>query len=437
MAERIAIIGGSAAGVSALLTLKKRLPQAELVLVSKEPEPFYSRCLLSYFLSGDIPRERLFIWDDLLKNLDFKLKNSVQVLKVDAKNQRLVLSDGSKLGYDYLLVASGSRAKVPEVKGGNKLGVFTFRNLEDSQEMLRLLPEVKGVCILGGGAIGMRLAYAFLKQQKQVYLVVKSPHILVKAADTESARLIEKFLEEKGLKILTGREVVEIVGKEKVQGVVLDEGSKLDVEMVVFAKGVIPNREMLEGEVEIEDGIMVDDKLRSSNPRIYAAGDVAQAKDVVTGKPAINAIWPNAVEQGILVGEILSGEERKYAGSISMNSLNLFGLAFISIGMVKARPGLEEYRYEDNASYRKLVFEGDRLLGVILLSDIREAGVYKLLISRRINLGSCKRFLIENRVDYAKILDLVNENRDKFPEREFQETLRSLAEVKSKKLNLK
>lgn len=427
------IIGSSAAGISAIEAIREIDGQGKITVVSDEREPLYSRCLLSYLLAGKISEEKVFIRDKNFFEVN-KVKAILgeKVLKVHPGQKEAALESGKKLGYDCLFIGTGAQPKMEKVKGVEKKGVFGFRTLDDTLAMLKIMPEVKNAIILGGGLIGLRAAYALKIRGLQVKVVIKSDHLLSQVIDSGAAAIIEERLRENGLEVLKGLEAREILGKEKVEAVGLSSGEELPAQLVIIGKGVSPNIELVkETKVKTEWGILVNEKLKTSCPDIYAAGDVAQTEDIISGASAINAIWPCAVEQGRVAGWNMAGRDEIYPGSIAMNSVDFFGLPVIAVGLVRIKDssGFEEVIRRPHTKdfgmgvYQKYVFKADRLAGVILVGDIRNAGVLGLVMRKKLDITDLKKDITEGKLDYARLLDRIKEEKDKFPEKEFQDTI--------------
>jgi NAD(P)H-nitrite reductase large subunit len=175
--------------------------------------------------------------------------------------------------------------------------------------------------------------------------------------------------------------------------------------------------------IKVEEGIVVDESLRTSAEDIYAAGDVAQAKDLLTGESGVNAVWPVAVGEGKVAGSCMAGERTAYDGSMASNSVEFFGLPVISMGITRPKEGFEELIHEDTANhiYKKVVLKGDRAVGMIFVGDIKSAGVIGALIRSRIDVSPVKGLLLEENFDFAKIAGLVKDSRDRFKAEEFKE----------------
>lgn len=421
------IIGGSAAGVAACETIRKHDKKTDITIISDERTPLYSRCLLTYLIAGAIDESKLYFKsEDFYKINKIKTYLGKKAVSIDAKGKTVTLEDKVKVAYDKLLIATGASPKLVDAPGADKKGVFTVRKIDDARAIIGFLDKVKSVAVLGGGLIGMRDAYALRQREKEVTVIVKSPQILSQMIDSEAAGIIAGVLEKNGIKIMRGAAVKEITGNAAVEGVLLDNGESLDCQLVIIGKGVKPNTELAAScGIKVNDGISVDEYLMTSDENIYASGDVAETYDVARGDKRINALWPCAVEQGEIAGLNMLGRKTVYDGSLSMNSVDFFGLGCISMGITKPK---KEDEYEvvsrvGNNLYKKFVLKGPNVVGMVLVGDIGPAGVISKLIKNRINVSRIKDKLLDDGFDYAKVLPLVKAYPEKFKEEEYKDTV--------------
>jgi NAD(P)H-nitrite reductase large subunit len=418
------IIGNSAAGIACIEAIRSRDKKSGITVVSEEDYKIYSRCLLSYFLAGAIPEKGLIYRPD-----SFYKKNGVEAL-IGTRCERVLADEkaielgGRKIKFDRLLIATGASPKFPAINGIDKKGVFGLRKISDAKNILKSLKAVKTVAILGGGLIGLKSAYGLSTHGKDIRVIVKSNQVLSQILDKHAAAIFQEWIAKKGITVMTGLEAKEILGKDAVKAVALDDGRTLDCEMVVVGKGVEPNGALAkDAGIKVEEGIVVDESLRTSAEDIYAAGDVAQAKDLLTGESGVNAVWPVAVGEGKVAGSCMAGERTAYDGSMASNSVEFFGLPVISMGITRPKEGFEELIHEDTANhiYKKVVLKGDRAVGMIFVGDIKSAGVIGALIRSRIDVSPVKGLLLEENFDFAKIAGLVKDSRDRFKAEEFKE----------------
>lgn len=421
------IIGGSAAGVTCAETLRKHDKKSEIAVISEEIFPLYSRCLLTYLLAGSIDEDKLYFKaQNFYRDNNIKFYWCKRVVSIDRKQKKVSLKDKTQISYDKLILATGASPKLVDVPGIDKKGVFTVRKIDDARSIMKMLDRVEKVAVLGGGLIGLRDAYALSQRQKEITVVVKSPQVLSQMVDIQAAGIIASVLEKNGIKIMTGVAAKEITGKEFVEGILLDNGEKLECQMVIIGKGVKANTELASScGLKVEDGIVVDEFLRTSDENIFAAGDCAQTYDIARESNRINALWPCAVEQGEIGALNMLGKKRAYEGSLSMNSVDFFGLGSISMGITKPK---KEQDYEiisqmKDDIYKKFVLKENRIVGMVLVGDIRVAGIINALIKNKIDVSSIKHLLLEDTFDYAKIMPLVAKFQDKFVQEEYRDTV--------------
>lgn len=408
--KHLLIIGNSAAGISCAENIRKKDTQIKITILSKEDYTAYNRCLISYYLSGDVKEDKLvYRAKDFYKNNNIELLLNKKVIRVDAKKNQVVLEDKTRLEYDLLLLACGSSPKFPEIKGIHKKGIFGFRTISDAKGMLELLPLTQTACVLGGGLIGLKAAYGLKKRKIEVKVIVKSPQVLSQILDKESAEMFKRRLVENGIEIVSGSEAQEIIGEGDCKAVKLDSGKVIASSMVVVGKGVKPNIELVEDSgIKFEEGILVDEYMRTNISNIYAAGDIAQSYDPLLEKTVVNALWPNAIEQGLIAAGSISGENKKYPGSIGMNSIEFFGLPVISFGITKTPDGFEEIAFKDIRQdiYRKIILKNNVIKGAIFVKKIENIGILLKLARLKVDVSSIKEALLRPDFNFSLTKDL-------------------------------
>jgi NAD(P)H-nitrite reductase large subunit len=424
---RYIIIGGSAAGISAVEAIRSVDRTSPIELFSSEGTPFYSRVLLSYYIAGAITREELHF-----RPVEFFSENRVtahlgqRVERVLPESKSVRTEDGKEHPFDQLLIATGSSPKTLDIPGKDKKGVIVIRYIEHAQEIVNRLGEIKTACVLGGGLIGLRTGYALSVRGVKVKIIVKSSHVLSQMLDRESAEMIQATMREHGVDIRTGRDAVEIVGKESVEGIILDNGERINCQLVVIGKGVQPNVDFVSStQIKVNEGIVADETMRTNLPDIYVAGDVAETYDLSTGKMGVNAIWPCAFEQGRVAGLNMAGQETKYGGSFRMNSLDFYGLPVISMGITRLDGNeFQQVQRKTKNTYRKLVLKDGRIVGAILVGQVQKAGILTTLLKRRINVSDDIPLLMSHKLNFADLLPLMKKNRERFTEIEYRELSR-------------
>jgi nitrite reductase (NADH) large subunit len=421
---RYVVIGGSAAGISAVEAIRSKDRTSPIELFSSEGTPFYSRVLLSYYIAGAITKEELHF-----RPLEFFSENRVtahlgqRVEEVLPESKSIRMEDGRVYPFDRLLIATGSSPKILDIPGKDKKGVVVIRNIDHAQEIVNRLEEIKTACVLGGGLIGLRTGYALSVRGVKVKIIVKSSHVLSQMLDRDAAEMIEGTMREHGIDIRTGRDAVEIVGKESVEGIILDDGERINCQLVVIGKGVQPNVDFISStQIKVNEGIVADETMRTNLPDIYVAGDVAETFDLSTGRMGVNAIWPCAFEQGRVAGLNMAGKEAKYGGSFRMNSLDFYGLPVISMGITRIDGNeFQQFQRKTKSTYRKLVLRDGRIVGAILVGQVQKAGILTALLKKRVNVSDVIPLLMSDRLNFAELLPFTKQNRDRFTEVEYRE----------------
>ncbi|MFH1423159.1 MAG: FAD-dependent oxidoreductase [Planctomycetota bacterium] len=406
---RILIAGNSAAGVSCAKTVRRLKPEAEVTIVSDEAVPYYSRCLLSYYLSGEITKNQMIIHDrKWYSDNRIELVTNDKVVEINPQKCKALLKNDKKINYDAFVLATGSSAVLIPIQGIDTAGVFSLRNLEHAEKIQHFLRNYhpRKAVILGAGFIGLKAAYALRVRGLEVTVVEKLPQIMPKMLDKKGSGIVSSFLAKHGIKIKIDTSIAEIISQNKrISSIKLSNNKKLPCDILIVAVGVKPNTESLHDSdiIDAKKGIYTNQYMKTSFKNIYACGDVAVTKDIVSEEYTINALWFNAVQQGRIAGYNIMGEERKYKGSLAANAVDFYGFPVIAVGSVDIKDNCEilaRYNARERI-YKKLVVKNERLVGALFIGNVEEAGVYTTLIrNRNIISGSYKENIIENPWNY-------------------------------------
>ncbi len=400
---RYVIIGNSAAAVGGVEGIRRIDPEGEITLVSKEPYPVYSRPLISYFLAGQVDARHMgYRPSSFYRDYGVAALLGEEAETVDTEKSEVVLMDGQRIPYDRLLIATGGVPFVPPIKGVESRGVTTFTTYDDAKNLKRLVRGIKRVVILGGGLIGIKAMEGLQTHGVDITVVELMDRVLGLVLDKTASGILEKELQKEGVHLAKETTVREIVpdSEGKVSGVVLENGQALEADHVIIAIGVRPNLRVVEGTpIETNRGILVDDAMQTNIPNVYAAGDVAEAVDLLNGGRRVIPILPNAYRQGSVAGISMAGGEASYLGGLVMNSVEVGGIPAISAGIMNPPDGkgFEVKRFLDRKAhiYRKMVIRENRLVGFILIGAIDRAGIYTGLIRERIDVRPFKRRLLK------------------------------------------
>ena len=264
--------------------------------------------------------------------------------------------------------------------------------------------EAENIVVLGAGLIGLQCVDGLLHMGKKATVVELADTILPMALDRKASTIIKEALEKDGVKFYLGNTITKIEHENgKIKGVVLKSGDKLPADLLVVAVGVRPRTDLVvESKMEIDRGIVVNELMETSIPDVYAAGDVAQAKEIITGIKMVIPIIPVAYSHGKYAGYNMAGKERVFPGGLSMNSLQFSNIPVISYGFIKPPEGAEELTYfdPDRLIYKRLLIQDNRLVGALFLRAIDRVGIYRYLIERKLDVSSFKKHLLNEDFDY-------------------------------------
>jgi len=398
------IIGNSAAAIGAIEAIRRHDPENPITVVADEPHHVYSRPLISYLLGGMVDEGRMdYRPRDFYTRQRVETMLGVRVTQVNPTTQSLMLADGRTLSYDRLLIATGGRPFVPPTPGVELEGVFTFTSLDDARRIARYIEQyqARSALIVGGGLIGLKTAEALMARAMRVVIVELADRILSMTFDHTASKLAESFLRRAGADVRTGLTIKEIVAREGHVGhAILQSDERVECDLVVFAIGVRPNVGLIppEAGIRINRGIVVNRRMQTSVPTIYAAGDCAEGYDMLLGENRPIAIWPNAYRQGYVAGCNMAGVEREDEGGLPMNAVEVCGVPTISVGLAGLPNGngyevMERYDRETSA-YRRLVLLDNRLVGATCIGNVDRAGIYTGLIRDHINIAPFKNHLL-------------------------------------------
>lgn len=383
----IVIIGNSIASVSAIREIRKWDSKSSITVVTRESldlkAPYYSPVVLPYYIEGKLSKENLFsIREDFYKMMGVDLKLGERVVSVDPKG-KIVLTEKREYKYDKLLIASGASPRVPDIPGAKNKRVYVLRTYEDAEKIRT--DGSKDIVIIGGGPVGVESALALLKFKEKITIIEIAPYILSTVFSRIVSEMIEKQLVEKGIEILKDEEPIEISGNP-VKSVKTNK-RRIKCSSVIMGVGVVPNTDFVKGVVNLgpRNGIIVNEKMQTSEPDIYAAGDCIELRSAIDETIGPFPVWPNAMETGRIAGANIAGCDVSYDGGIRVNSLTVFGKVYFSIGYVYDETKLAK-KIERNDVVELYYFDGKRLIGAEIIKDVKYSGLLKHFIKKGIEI---------------------------------------------------
>ncbi len=394
------IVGAGPAGVIAAETLRKADPTSEITLLCGEGEPPYARMAIPYLLKGDIDEAGTHIRKDRdhYARLGISVV-SVRAQAVDTAARVVHVGDGRPLPYDRLLLATGSRPSRERIPGIDLPGVHTCWTLHDARALIARARPGTRIVQMGAGFVGCIIMEGLLSRDVDLTILVRSGYMVRRMMNPTASGLIRRWCEAKGVKVLTHTQPKGISVNGGALKVDLGDGRSLPAHIYLSVVGVDPNVEFLAGSgIDIDHGILVDAYLQTNVPGVYAAGDVVESANCLTGAKKLNAIQPNAVEQGRLAGLNMAGRAVPFKGHFVFNVLTTLGLASSSFGEWQGMPGGDSTEVLDQSRYRylNLRFDGDRLAGANCVGFSEHVGALRGLIEGRLRLGAWKQRLADD-----------------------------------------
>jgi nitrite reductase (NADH) large subunit len=383
------IIGNGVAGTTAAENIRKQDSEGEITIFSDEDLPFYYRLRLNEFISGDISETQLVAkkvtW---YEDQNIGLKLNTRIVEVKLQEKIAVTEDNQRFAFDRLLIATGSHSFVPPIKGSERKGVFTLRDIQDARHISAYAKNVENIILIGGGLLGLEAGHALGKLGKRIMVVEFFPRLLPRQLDVDGARRLQEVMEGMGFSFRLGAKTQEITGDGQVSGILLEGGEFLSGGMVIVSAGVRPNMVLAEHlNLNIDKGIVVDEHLQTSQAGIYAAGDVAEFEGMPYG------IWPAAMEQGKIAGINLAGGDMSYGGTTMANTLKVAGVDLASAGNIDAENEFEARVKTEGGIYRKIVIKDNRVVGCIMLGETKGFNQITKMMAEKTDVSQIEELL--------------------------------------------
>lgn len=407
------IIGNSAGAVGCIEGLRTVDKTGTIAVVAEEAHHVYSRALIPYYLDGKISRENMHYRPlDFYQRAGVTLFSGQRATGINFESKEAELEGGKWLGYNKLLLATGGKPIIPPIPGLDKENVFTFLSMDDALNIENTLPGVRNAVVLGGGVIGLMAAEVLKKKGLNVYVLELAPRVLAPVLDETASGIVQRSFRNAGVEIFTENTIQEIHGDEKVESVTLQDGTVLPCDLLIVGVGVIPRVELVEGTgIKVNRGIVVDRRMQTSLPDVYACGDCASIYDFVKGEVRPLPLWPNAYAGGRVAAFNMAGMNREYTWGTSMNSMHFFDVNIINAGLNVTAGDSEDLTIisklnEEKNIYRKFVLNREgRILGYILVGEVARAGIFLNFMRKQVDVRDFQQELLDENFGYAVMQD--------------------------------
>lgn len=399
------IIGAGVAGLTAAEAARARDSQGRILVLGEEDAPFYYRVRLPDLIAGAVEESALWVkkpaW---YAEHRIELRQGTRVAAADPARRVVRTASGEEIAYDRLLLAAGGRSFRPPMTGGERPGVFALRSLADARAIAARARSLAGddrraVCI-GGGLLGLEAGNALRRLGLAVTVVELFPRLLPRQLDAEGAAVLQSVLEGMGFAFRLGARTEALRGEGEggpVRDVLLADGQFLPAGLVIVSAGVRPNLDLAADlGLTVNRGVVADDRLRAG-PDVWVAGDAAEAGGVVYGT------WTAALEQGRIAGANMAGGDAPYHGTLMANTLKVAGVSVASAGEIDAEGTGDSLARRDAGTYRKLVFEGDRLVGALMVGDARGFTALTRLMTEKRPVTARREDLLDPAFDFASL----------------------------------
>jgi len=394
--QRIVVIGAGAGAFGFVKAYREINSDDEVVIFSKENFPFYNRVMLPHYISGEQTWEQLVkMKDEEVPGYNIRLLRGVSINDINRVEKFVIDSRGEKTFYDVLIMATGSRPTLPK-NVPSIPGIFTIRNRTDADNFKQHTPATAHVVIVGGGLLGLEMAASLRELGTRITIIQRISRFLDRQLDPLGSQLLHEEMVEQGCDIFYNDEVQLFYGQEKLTGIRLKSGIQIDCDALIIAIGTTPNIELANAcGLKTRHGVLVNERLQTSDPNIFAIGEIAEFNGFLYG------ITAAAEQQACVVAHYLYGDiGSHYKGSLMMNIIKIHGFDLCSLGIPEAPNEIdyEEIVFIDKSKryYKKCIIHQDRLVGAILIGDKSEFAEFKELIANKIELSEKRLTLLRS-----------------------------------------
>ncbi|MFB6154437.1 MAG: NAD(P)/FAD-dependent oxidoreductase [Haloferacaceae archaeon] len=397
MTQSYVIIGDGIAGSSAAETLREEAPDADITVVTDEGETLYNRILIKEFAKGKLPEAPISIHDESwYEDRDIALRLNTLVTDINPDDHTITTHEGEDVSYDKLLVATGGTPTQLPVGNSDAEGLHHFWTFQDARRIREHVEEADTGIVIGAGLLGIDLAAICAAQDVEAHYLMRGDSWWRYALSVEGAEIIHDALRERDVTPVfqSGVDHFTVDDEGHVTGAVDPNGDTYEADFVGVAVGLNFNTEILQGSgLEVDDGIVVDEYMQTSDEDIYAAGDITQFYDVILEAQTQNGAWGSAKEQGTTAAKNMVDPESSPFEWVSSYSITHFDFPFLSFGHPTIGDDEAEAKYSDT-EWRRLAFKDGKIIGGVLIGDLAPQSAYKQLMREQRDVADQKDLLM-------------------------------------------
>lgn len=378
MEKKYVIIGTGAAGYAAANAIREKDAEGTILLIGKEPYAPYHRPRLSHFIGEEVEIEKLLIEPmEQYEAKGIELKLGCEVKAIDRQNHKIFLEEGAEIFYERLLIATGATPFIPPFEGEWSKEMASIRSFQNLTDLNQGLEPEEEIVVIGGGLLGLEAAWALRKAGHRVRVVEFFDSLLPRQLDPEMGRVYQEILESKGLEFSLSNSLVKVDKQDGKLQLSMKRGESLAVDCLVFSVGVRADTALAKtAGLEVNRGIVVNDRLETSDSAIFAAGDAVELKGQGFG------LWTQATVQGRIAGLNMAGAKERYESEAAFTLLNIAGIRVFSVGDVQDYDKTLDAFYKDKERWKRLYIKGERVVGGILIGDVSQMQRLKKLVRK-------------------------------------------------------
>lgn len=383
MPNHFVIVGGGVAAVHAAKAIREQDAEVEISILSREDRLPYNRIKLTKGLFTDLHSEKVLIKKEKwYRDNRILVKTSAPVVSIHPDRKQVITADGQSVSYHKLLLCMGATNRMLRAEGADLNNVHTIRDMTDADRLKDSLQDGSRVAVVGGGVQGLETAWALHEAGHEVTVIEASPRLMSRQLDEKSSDRLKGMLEQSGVRVILQAGLASISGEDAVTGVTLEDRSHLPCDHVVYSIGIVPDTTLLQDtELQVRTGIIVNERMETSDPHIYAAGDVAEFGGHVEG------LWGSAIEQGRIAGSNMANSLTIYRRPVPVTLFSAFGAVLFSLGNVDERQCDAAVSGEENGVYTRIFVKENTIVGALSWEGAAASLPYKAAIEQQMQLA--------------------------------------------------